>query len=77
MKTTIKEIKGDYWWGDNSEVIDTLISEVTAAIKSRRVFVIDIGGTDFNDGREQRNFKISVDAYNGKVTITTTDTSSL
>lgn len=71
MRTIEKEIRfdGNYWWGTEKEVIEPLLKELTRIINSSRISTIEICATDFNDGRENRTFKISVDDLGQKIVI--------
>lgn len=66
MKQEI-EFKGNYWWSDAKNVISILKKEFKKILSETRISSIVINGSDFNDGRQNRQIKISIS--NNKITV--------
>lgn len=60
IKEKIIRYEGGYWWGDAINVTSVLENELKKIYSKTKVVSIEIGGSDFNDGREYKEIKISV-----------------
>ncbi|MEZ4103285.1 MAG: hypothetical protein R3B55_01855 [Candidatus Paceibacterota bacterium] len=61
--------KGNYWWGNENNVISILEKELKEVLSSTRVGHIEIIGSDFNDGKQFHHIKITVDVSSNKITV--------
>lgn len=52
--------EGNYWWGDSENVTSVVESKIKEILGGLRLGIIEIRGTDFNDGREARKATIKV-----------------
>lgn len=61
--------KGIYWWSDSQNVTRILEKELKEIISETQIRTIEISGNDFNDGRENRHIKITVDILTNKIEV--------